>query len=101
MKMACDENPKRGYGGRNEMPRSRLGSGWLMRRMFDEVSKVAAMSLYSRSLPCQICPLLGTLPKYEVVVNTFRPDEWILLKSLGVKIASLTEESHQMPFPMI
>ncbi|KAI8644266.1 hypothetical protein BD408DRAFT_413586 [Parasitella parasitica] len=32
MKMACGENPKRVYGGRNQMPSTRLGEAYLFRK---------------------------------------------------------------------
>ncbi|KAJ3117413.1 hypothetical protein HDU96_006794 [Phlyctochytrium bullatum] len=34
MKMACGENPKRGFGG--GVPTSRMGSGWLYRQRFEQ-----------------------------------------------------------------
>jgi hypothetical protein len=36
MKMACGENPKRYGGARGFMPASRMGSGWLFRKRFEQ-----------------------------------------------------------------
>eukprot|EP00457_Paulinella_chromatophora_P001527 gb/GEZN01001529.1/.p1 GENE.gb/GEZN01001529.1/~~gb/GEZN01001529.1/.p1 ORF type:complete len:937 (+),score=146.56 gb/GEZN01001529.1/:29-2839(+) len=38
LKMACGENPKRTYGGRNQAPSTRLGNAWLLRRTFEEAA---------------------------------------------------------------
>ncbi|KAJ3013773.1 hypothetical protein HKX48_005520 [Thoreauomyces humboldtii] len=36
MKMACGENPKRFYGGKGQLPGSRLGSAWGFRMKFEK-----------------------------------------------------------------
>lgn len=36
MKWAMGENPKRVYGGRSQLPMSRMGHGWVLRRMLFE-----------------------------------------------------------------
>ncbi len=42
LKMACGENPKRVYGARNQMPQSRMGSGWITRQQFEQARKLKA-----------------------------------------------------------
>jgi len=39
LKMACGENPTRVYGSRGQLPMSRMGSGWVMRDMFEKAYK--------------------------------------------------------------
>jgi len=41
LKMACGENPKRNYGGRDppSTPASRMGNGWLFRKQFEAAQK--------------------------------------------------------------
>ena len=40
MKWAMGENPKRVYGGRQQMPMSRMGHGWVLRRLLLEAQEL-------------------------------------------------------------
>ncbi|KAF9426206.1 hypothetical protein BGZ94_006821 [Podila epigama] len=40
MKMACGENPIRNYRPEHKMPKTRLGSGWLLREQFAKARKL-------------------------------------------------------------
>jgi imidazolonepropionase-like amidohydrolase len=57
--MACGENPKRIYGGRQQMPSSRLGSAWLMRKKFEEARDLIARQ---DEFDCKSQPVYATRP---------------------------------------
>jgi hypothetical protein len=40
MKMAFGENPKRDYGSRQKMPKTRMGVAWLMRHQLEQARKL-------------------------------------------------------------
>jgi imidazolonepropionase-like amidohydrolase len=41
LKMACGENPKRVYGGRNQMPQTRMGNVALMRQTWQRAGRIS------------------------------------------------------------
>jgi imidazolonepropionase-like amidohydrolase len=51
LKMACGENPKRVYGGRNQMPQTRMGNVALMRQTWQRAPNIATVFARTRAAP--------------------------------------------------
>ncbi|MGL6043229.1 MAG: amidohydrolase family protein [Sandaracinobacteroides sp.] len=96
LKMACGENPKRVYGGRNQMPGSRMGNVALMRQTWanarDYQAKLkTAKGPQKRDL--QMETLAGVLDGTILVQNhCYRADEMAtiiqLSKEFGYKVSA-------------
>lgn len=96
LKMACGENPKRVYGGRNQMPGSRMGNiavtrqTWANARDY-QVKMKAAKTPQQRNL--QMETLVGVLDGTILIQNhCYRADEMAnmiqLSKEFGYKISA-------------
>jgi imidazolonepropionase-like amidohydrolase len=95
LKMACGENPKRVYGGRNQAPATRMGNMAVNRqtwiRAADYKRKVDKGEVVTRDL--QLETLSGVLAGEILVHNhCYRADEMALVldmaKEFGYKVAS-------------
>jgi imidazolonepropionase-like amidohydrolase len=95
LKMACGENPKRVYGGRNQMPTTRMGNialtrqSWARAQEYERKLKKDANTLRDLALET----LLGVL-KGEILVHNhcYRADEMAQMidvaKEFGYKIST-------------
>eukprot|EP01006_Ploeotia_vitrea_P025377 TRINITY_DN58252_c0_g1_i1.p1 TRINITY_DN58252_c0_g1~~TRINITY_DN58252_c0_g1_i1.p1 ORF type:complete len:960 (-),score=114.32 TRINITY_DN58252_c0_g1_i1:93-2672(-) len=73
VKMACGENPKRVYGDKGEMPMSRMGIAWLMRKWWFRAAKAMrdqskfcatlepTTDHYKNHIDLEVEPLIGIL----------------------------------------
>ncbi|MDQ3139455.1 MAG: amidohydrolase [Pseudomonadota bacterium] len=95
MKMACGENPKRVYGGRNQMPQTRMGNMALNRQTWlraqDYKRKVAKDANTPRDLAMET--LVGVLDGDILVHNhCYRADEMAFVmdmaKEFGYKVTA-------------
>jgi imidazolonepropionase-like amidohydrolase len=95
LKMACGENPKRVYGGRNQMPASRMANVALMRQTWQRAveyrDRVRRDPTTSRDLAMET--LVEVLDGNVLVQNhCYRADEMAIMldmaKEFGFKIAS-------------
>jgi imidazolonepropionase-like amidohydrolase len=95
MKMACGENPKRVYGGRNQMPQTRMGNMALNRQTWaraqDYKKKLAKDPNMARDLAMET--LVGVLDGDILVHNhCYRADEMAFVmdmaKEFGYKVTA-------------
>lgn len=106
LKMACGENPKRVYGGRNQAPATRMGNMAVNRqtwiRAADYKRKIDKGEVVLRDL--QLETLAGVLAGEILVHNhCYRADEMALVldmaKEFGYKVASFQHavEAYKIP----
>jgi imidazolonepropionase-like amidohydrolase len=95
LKMACGENPKRVYGGRNQMPASRMANVALMRQTWQRASEYRDRMRRDPSGPRDLAmeTLVEVLDGNVLVQNhCYRADEMAIMldmaKEFGFKIAS-------------
>jgi imidazolonepropionase-like amidohydrolase len=95
LKMACGENPKRVYGGRNQMPQTRMGNVSLMRstwqRAVEYRDRVRRDPSGARDLAMET--LVGVLDGNILIQNhCYRADEMAIMldmaREFGFKISS-------------
>ena len=95
LKMACGENPKRVYGGRNQMPQTRMGNVALMRQTWQRAAeyrdRVRRDPSTSRDMALET--LVEVLDGHILVQNhCYRADEMAIMldmaREFGFRIAS-------------
>ncbi|MDZ4306510.1 amidohydrolase [Allopontixanthobacter sp.] len=91
MKMACGENPKRVYGGRNRMPSTRMGNFAVNRQMWLDAKEYADGDREKRDLAKET--LAGVLDGDILIHNhCYRADEMALVmdmaKEFGYKVSA-------------
>jgi imidazolonepropionase-like amidohydrolase len=95
--MACGENPKRVYGGRNQMPGSRMGNVALMRQTWANARDYKARVANTKGAPIrrdlQMETLVGVLDGEILVQNhCYRADEMAnviqMSKEFGYKVTA-------------
>ena len=95
LKMACGENPKRVYGGRNQMPQTRMGNIALMRQTWQRAVEYRDRRARDRSTARDLA--LDTLVEVlegDILVHNhcYRADEMALMldmaREFGFRIAS-------------
>ncbi|QZH76245.1 MAG: amidohydrolase [Erythrobacter sp.] len=82
MKMACGENPKRVYGGRNRMPSTRMGNFAVNRETFLQAQEYMAEESPDRDLAMET--LAGVL-RGEILIQNhcYRADEMALVLDMA------------------
>ena len=82
LKMACGENPKRVYGGRNRMPSTRMGNFAVNRETWIEAQEYMAEEEPDRDLAMET--LAGVLSGEIMIQNhCYRADEMALVLSMA------------------
>ena len=82
LKMACGENPKRVYGGRNRMPSTRMGNFAVNRETWIEAQEYMAEEEPDRDLAMET--LAGVLAGEILIQNhCYRADEMALVMSMA------------------
>ncbi len=82
LKMACGENPKRVYGGRNRMPSTRMGNFAVNRETWIEAQEYMAEEEPDRDLAMET--LAGVLSGEIMIQNhCYRADEMALVMSMA------------------
>ena len=95
LKMACGENPKRVYGGRNQMPQTRMGNVALMRQTWQRarrISRAARARPQHRPRPRARHSGRGAGGAMLVHNHCYRADEMAIMldmaREFGFRIAS-------------
>lgn len=95
LKMACGENPKRVYGGRNQMPQTRMGNIALMRATWQRAVEYRERRARDANTPRDLAleTLVEVLEGRVTVQNhCYRADEMALMldmaREFGFRIAS-------------
>lgn len=98
MKWAMGENPKRVYGARSQMPMSRMGHGWVLRKMlFEAKEQREAQDKWDREPdPKSARPFRAEL---EPIVALLRGEIWLEVHCYEVHdIETLVRISHEFGF---
>jgi imidazolonepropionase-like amidohydrolase len=95
LKMACGENPKRVYGGRNQMPQTRMGNVALMRSTWQRAAEYRDRRARDANTPRDLAldTLVEVLEGRILVQNhCYRADEMAIMldmaREFGFRIAS-------------
>ncbi len=95
LKLACGENPKRVYGGRNQMPQTRMGNVALMRQTWQRATEYRDRRARDSNTPRDLA--LDTLVEVlngDILVHNhcYRADEMAIMvdmaREFGFRIAS-------------
>ncbi|HWT13614.1 MAG TPA: amidohydrolase [Allosphingosinicella sp.] len=106
LKMACGENPKRVYGGRNQMPQTRMGNIALMRQTWQRAAEYRTRRARDANTPRDLA--LETLAEVldgDILVHNhcYRADEMAIMldmaREFGFRIANFHHavEAYKIP----